>query len=521
MKVTAIQVTKNSVLLHFDEGCAGEVTLRECVPTVGKKPGRTLCCTTLACDGRTVSLPRFEGGHDRIYSAWQVWKDGQKLEGVRYTTDIDEDVAENRFAYPQPEHIKAFGGSPELLKEIGAGQTLMNINLPALMTTHPGEGILPFEFDGETFYVLESAVAALDDYISRYPLVTCILLNSPKLFGSTKEEALLERCLHPGYDADYPSAFISAFDMETEEGQRYFAAFVEFLAQRYTRADHKYGCIGGVIVSNEVDSQYVWGNAGEMPVEQYTEEYTEAMRLAWICGKKHYSNFRVYISLDQYWDGLRHDVRYPERYYSGRTVLDCVCAHTQRDGNFGWNVAYHPYPEDLRWPAFWHDRTADFTFSTPRITFRNLEMLPAYLSQPQFLYKGSERRIIFSEQGFNSHSDELKDLTEKQAAAGYVLAYMKARQLPTVDLMTHHSTVDNPHEFGLNLGVFRYDPEKPDHFGEPKPIYYSVKAMDTAQEAAAVEKARAFIGEDLFDYLLHPPVQKADRDTSKDNQFGA
>jgi N-methylhydantoinase B/oxoprolinase/acetone carboxylase alpha subunit len=50
-------------------------------------------------------------------------------------------------------------------------------------------------------------------------LVTGILLNSPKLFDSQKEEALLSKVIHPNYDWKDSSAYISAFNMETEEGQ--------------------------------------------------------------------------------------------------------------------------------------------------------------------------------------------------------------------------------------------------------------------------------------------------------------
>ena len=55
-----------------------------------------------------------------------------------------------------------------------------------------------------------------------------------------------------------------------------------------------------MIIGNEVDSQYVWGNSGEMTVEDYTLEYTTAMRIAWISARKHYANFRVYVSLDHF-----------------------------------------------------------------------------------------------------------------------------------------------------------------------------------------------------------------------------
>ena len=361
---------------------------------------------------------------------------------------------------------------------------------------------------------------AIDQAMAAVPMMTMILLNSPRLFGSTGEKALLDACLHPHYDWNCPNAYISAFDMETEEGQGYYAAFVSFLVERYTRPDGKYGRAVGAIISNEVNSQYIWGNAGDMPVEAYTREYAQALRLAWLCGQRFCRHFRVYISLDQFWCGTNFDPSQKTRYYSGRRMLELLAEYGRAEGDFPWNVAYHPYPEDLRWPDFWHDRAPDFTFSTPKITFKNMEVLEAFLSQKAFLYKGAPRRVIFSEQGFNSQNGPMQALTERMAAAGYVLAYMKARKMKTVDLFTHHATVDNPHEFGLNLGMFRYDPSAPHHLGEPKPIFASFEAMETEGEAEAVQKARAFIGPELFDFLLDPPLLYGERDTSQDDAFG-
>ena len=45
-------------------------------------------------------------------------------------------------------------------------------------------------------------------------------------------------------------------------------------------------------------------------------------------------------------------------------------------------------------------------------------------------------------------------------------------------------------------------------------------ALDTEQEPERIQRARAFIGDELFDYLLHPPIRLGDRDTSKDGDFG-
>lgn len=516
MKILKIEAGREVIRLYTDSD--GIVSVRERAATVWKKPGRTLSLTKTEAKDGVITLPRKENANDRIYSRFTVYtEDGAEAEGVCYITDIAGDVPTNTSEYPQPPIIKTLGAPPKLSKELNIQQGRLDINLPNIMAAAPEENTIPYEFNGRTYYFRRTAVEHIDEYMLSVPITTMILLNSPKLFGSTQEKALLDACVHPNYDWNCPNAYISAFDMETEEGQGYFGAFVEFLVERYTRPDKKYGCAVGAIISNEVNSQYVWGNAGEMPVEEYVREYAQAMRLAWICGRKHCSHFRVYISLDQFWCASNFGPM-PLRYYSGRTMIELLNTYATAEGNFDWGVAYHPYPEDLRCPDFWNDRAPDFTFSTPKITFKNMEMLEAFLSQPAFLYRGKARRIVFSEQGFNSQKGALQGLTEKMAAAGYVLAYMKARNMKTVDMLTHHSCVDNPHEFGLNLGIFRHDPSG--KIGEPKPIFESFMAMDTENEPAAVEKARAFIGEELFDYLLNPPILCAERDTSEDDLFG-
>ena len=508
MRIVKIEATRAQIIIHFDGANGGRALVRETVPVIAEKQGRTLSIAEKEIANGVITLDRFEGKHDRLFSEFSVFMDNTRAEGVRYVTEVADDVPANRLPYPQPGTIKALGGTPEDIKLLGLKQTGMNVNLPAIMAAFPGDGTLPYEHDGKTYWFIKDRIDKLDSYMRELDelglLVTFVLLNSPKHFEGTGESILQDACLHPGYDWSFPDAFISAFDMRTEEGQGYYRAFCEFLAERYSREDRKYGRAGGFIISNEVDAQYIWGNAGDMTVEDYTREYTQALRLAWLCARKHCSYLRVYASLDQLW-GASFDPTKPLRFYPVRKVLDCIGDYCARDGNIPWHVAFHPYPEDLSWPDFWHDRSANFSFGTRKITFRNMEVLPAYLAQERFLYNGVPRRIIFSEQGFNSHSGPLQKLTEEMAEAGYVLAYLKARNIETCDMMTHHAYVDNPHEFGLNLGIRRFDPSQPHKAGERKPIYYAVLDMETEREQERIAKARAYIGEEIFDYLLDPP----------------
>ena len=504
MKILKIEAGREAVKLYTDMD--GAVVVHEYVATVGPNPAREISCVeTTAVDG-VITLDRKVGETDRIYSRFAVETDGVKADGVCYVTDIADDVPENTSEYPQPPIIKTLGAPPELGKKLNIQQGRFDISLPGIMSTVPTDDTIPYEFNGKTYYFLRSRIERMDKQVQSVPISTWVLLNAPRTFGSTGEKALLDAVIHPSFDWNFPSAFISAFNTETEEGLNYYGAFVEFLAERYTRPDGKYGRVVGFIISNEVNSQYVWGNAGEKTVEEYMDEYTQAMRLAWICTRKHCSHFGIYISLDHCWSGLNFSATEPKRYYSGRSMVELLNKNATADGNFGWGIAHHPYPENLNFPDFWNDRSPTYAFDTPRITFKNIEVLKAFLAQEEYLYKGESRRVIFSEQGFNSQNGATQSITEKQAAAAYVLAYMKSRNMGIVDMMTHHACIDNPHEFGLNLGIFRFDPTKPEHVGEPKPIFESFLAMDTPDEPAVVEKARAFIGEEMFDLVLNPTV---------------
>ena len=84
------------------------------------------------------------------------------------------------------------------------------------------------------------------------------------------------------------------------------------------------------------------------------------------------------------------------------------------------------------------------------------------------------------------------------------------KKLGTIDLFLHHNYCDNPGGFGLNLGIRRYGGKDflrkgLDVIGERKPICDAIADMDTEREEARVAEARAFIGEEIFDYMLNPP----------------
>ncbi len=514
MKATAITAAREEMVISLDEAFDGTLTLQEETPLI-HGPSSPVDSCELRFEKGHAHVSRMIGEHDRAFDRFTLKQNGERIDGVVYTTSITDSLSVD--PYPALDTIKSLNCPYALGAPLGADQQgRPDINLPAFISLREQQGTRPYRFEGQTYYIFEDAVKGMEESIKDYRMSTVVVLNSPLRFGSRREQDMLDICLHPKFEKDAPYAFISAFDMTRAEGQRVFAAFISFLAENYARPGMTTGRITGAIISNEINLQNNWGNMGPVTPDYYMEEYTQALRLAWIAGARAYASFRVYISLANNWN-VEH--AQPLRYYHGKQLVDLLGENCHRDGDFPWHVAFHPYPESFDHPDFWNDRSAVFKLDTPRITYRNMEVLEKYLSRPQLLYRGEARRILFSEQGFNSGSGPLSGLMQKQAAAGYVLSFIKARNMKTVDMMTHHATVDNPHEFGLNLGIYKYDPDKPFHRGEAKPIAEMVRAMDTPYEAGAVAFAREVVGQELFNYLVNPP-EIVENSENLDNDFG-
>ncbi|MHB9034627.1 MAG: DUF5722 domain-containing protein [Anaerolineae bacterium] len=518
MQVTKITANKDTLVLSTSSAPAGALLVREQAPTIPAETASQYALLEVTPAGGEVSIPRCDGPRDRLTSRFTVWSaDGrQRAEGVQFVTDFTPEARAWNAPYPQATSKKGTHVYGADAKALGVQHATMNVNLCQLFSALPGEDTEPYEFNGRTFYLREQVAASYDQAVLAYyrdgTNLSMIVLNSPKMFGADNDPLLNALAVHPKYDG---KAFISAFNMRTDDGIAYYGAFLDYLASRYMRADGRYGRITGFIVSNEVDLQSDWGNAGDMPMEQYVGEYTGALRLAWLTAQKYWSAGRAYISLAHFFNTAGDPTR-PLRFYKGREVLETLNKYAQQDGNFGWNVAYHPYCESFYAPDFWNDRSATFDFSTPRITFKNIEVLPAYLAQEHLLYRGQPRRIIFSEQGFNSWDAE----SEEVGYAAYCLAYKKIEKQPGIEAFIYHAYADNRGEFGLNLGLRKWG-DAPGEVGAPKPAYYAMRAMGTAEEPAALAKAKAFVGERTWERILNPRVLAGDRDTTQEQEFGA
>ena len=434
--------------------------------------------TLTASDGK-YSCDRVVNGEDLLCSRFElIDSNGKVSEGKQYVEEIT--CSKRDFEYPVADTKKGLQvWMIEDAIELGVKHVANNANLgDFIMPAYVENNTIEFEYDGKTYFINKEVTERLDKRVKEFTnagmIMTLILLNS-KNWGVSVDDDFWEIIKHPDYEGKIGGrGLISQFNVVTDKGIEYYKAFVAFLAERYTREDQKYGRVVGMIVANEVQSASVWCNCGEKTCEEFTRHYSKALRLTYQVATSYYKNMRVYISLDHYWTG-----RHSERDYGGKYVLENLNAEYLSEGQVPWNVAHHPYPESLAFPDFWNDKTAtDDVETTKRITFKNLELLAQFLYREDMLCDGERRRIILSEQGFNSHWTPESEVLQ---ACAYGRAYKKIMQIPEIDSFILHAHGDNKGEFGLNLGLWRRDRNE-QKLVDPKPIYYVFKAIDKKDE---------------------------------------
>lgn len=403
-------------------------------------------------------------------------------------------------SFPQVDSKK--GLQVELVDDaiaLGVRHATLNVNLTSLAPP-PGENsdsaVIHFRSGDHQYAISRGYLRSLDDKIQQLSgsgsLVYLILLTY-----ASDDPARNQFALHPLYDPAAPNR-LGAPNVATPAGRDWLSATIGFLAERWSRPSAEHGRVAGYIVGNEVNSHWFWNNRGRASLEQVVGEYAAAVRIVHSAVRRVAEWPRVYISLDHHWS-IPYAAGDAEQCLPGRDFVDHF-ARTIREspaGDFDWHLAYHPYPERLFEPRFWRDRTATLTPDTPRITFKNLEVLTSYLERDELLYEGQPRRVILSEQGFHSQPSEEGETLQ---AAAFCYAYAKIQRLEGIDAFILHRHVDNSNEGGLNLGLRRRTPGGSEPYPKKK-IYECFRAAGTPAWPSTSAFALPIVGLDSWDEL--------------------
>ena len=411
-------------------------------------------------DKEVLVLPRFEASRDRLFSRFRLEGIGPPggtsatAGGAVRWVDGVAGLPARDFDFPSPRGIKGIQCIVDLEDAISLGisHAAHNVSLPDLVDRGGAEPAARADVDGTRVPIAMDAVRRLDAVVERLTAagvrVTAILLNPVPRAADPHNV-----WIHPATELANAPNGLGAFNLDTEAGYVQYRGVLEFLAERYTQPGAPHGSIQNFIIGNEIQAHSAWYNLGRAPPEVVVAEYQKACRVAALALAKHHRRARVFVSMDHHWaiaPGPDATSSLP-----GRAFLEAFQALAKAEGDFAWGVAFHPYPADLFNPRSWLDREVDLTLETKRITFKNVEVLPAYLAQSSFLYDGRPRPILLSEQGF--HGPPGRESEELQAAA-FAWAFERIKKTPGIEAFILHRHVDHPNEGGLRLGLWTAPP---------------------------------------------------------------
>jgi hypothetical protein len=450
-----------------------------------------------------ISAPRMDGQRDRLTSRWAVVRKdaaGLTLQSTARYIDALRQAPDTPEARPRTK--KGLGGwwihSDALTKDLddlGISAVTVNILLNNLFATTSAPGWSPFTYGGRTYYAHDEAVQGYDRILAepakRGIVVSAIVLIAQ---GYNAPEGSWSRLVaHP--DA-HPSGIFVMPNMDSQEAVQAYAAAIDFLARRYGRANSPHGRIHHWILHNEINAGWVWTNAGEKTDTLYMDLYHRSMRLVQSIARQYDPHAKAFISLEHHWNET------PEpRFYLGKRLLDLLLQYGRAEGDFDWGLAFHPYPDSLLVPRTWEDGHTTFSLDTPKITFRNLEVLDAWAAQKNTWFQGKTPRTIHcTEQGLNSPDYSEKSLREQ--AAGMAYAWQKLKASKYIEAFQYHAWIDNRGEFGLRIGLRKFADEPGDPYGK-KPIWEVYRAMGTPDEDRVLSPYKSVVGVRDWSEVVH------------------
>ena len=476
-----------------------DVNLLQLLPHEGIADGKQLKLDWQWGNGvATAHLSRFNGITDVAFSRFQLIDalSGRSIGQARWVDNI-ESTASRTLDFPAARGIKGLQCIEDIddALSLGVKQAALNVTLDQLVDWRAGSSQFSRQVDGETVCFHASYVAHIDSQLKR--LSDAGVVNSLIIYNRIPGSRGGSPLIHPSTDLSRSPFHVGAFNLATDEGVRAYRGSIGFLADRYSDPQNEHGLAKRFIIGNELQSHWHWYNLGEMPPRQVVEQYHKALRLAHLAAHRVHPGIQLYVSLDHHWSAQMGSN--PLRSMSGKYFIETLNTIVKSGGNFDWHVAFHPYPENLFDPRTWEDIDATRSFDTRKITFKNIEILPAFLHQARFLHDGKPRRIILSEQGF--HTPEGPD-GERDQAAAYAYAYYRVRHTNGIDAFILHRHVDHPGEGGLRLGL------RSSRSGEGRPICDVFRRADTADWLEAFKFALPVIGIKKWTDILPPkPLQ--------------
>ncbi len=449
----------------------------------------------------SISIDRYDAkGNDRLYSKYYIMSKKGVVKGPIYPSEITPERNIKKFTTNTKKGL--FGDdSQEMVVDTGSKHTVKNLDLPKLLISNKDkngnptnavkENAYEWKSQGKSYYFDKDYVNYFDREIKSYTekgIGVSLILYSARVDGWKDKypTSLL-------YEGGCDKGSIAGINTSTREGTENWIAAIEFLADRYSRENGKYGQVDNVVVGNEIDYAYDYNNIAdkEAPLDVYMEEYSRLLRLTHMAISKYTDTITVTMPTTHDW--MRAEYK---NTYKPKEMYDWLNEKTKAEGDFDWGLSPHCYSFSLAGSHCTEDDTINGrklygmsgdVNSSPFLSFSNLEILEQYLEQDSLKYNGKMRHVYLTESGCSSYLGAEGDL--RRQAAYVAAAYYKASVLDCVDAIIYYRGMDHDAEVraGATFGLRDSDGKNKYSYDVWKYIdtQYSFKVANEYLDAAA------------------------------------
>ena len=385
----------------------------------------------------TTESLNMEDLYEKIY----LLRNGE-IVGTEFYVQNPEEFAEVTAAYPQAVSKKGLKISwkkadLEAAKSLKAGHVLLDVNLAQFIQKGG------YDYKGYSFN--RDAIQARKDLIRKYNEAG-IQVTVVVVLGKNGKDLIYPEALS---GSRLSAAHFVAFN--TKEGREKVQALLEVLAYEWCTDD---AFVSNWICGNEINNRYDWNYAGDLSWEAYIAVTSDMYRMFNTAVRGTIRNTRTYLCFERKWNGSERDA--DAKVIGARGMLDYISAYLEKEGGIHFDVALHPYADNLFYPNWWDDDTASDPAAASSASMKNIREIAGYLNDNY----GS--RVILSEQGFTGEYPDGTDCQEVQAAAVMAAYYMAAFD-DNIDLFGYHRLRDHPNEISnkgpLPIGLFRLKEE--------------------------------------------------------------
>ncbi len=342
------------------------------------------------------SLPLKDGARTMLYSSF-VLAVFDRERGYIPLSDAKcienpEALAANATAYPTYSSIKGLSvvSSSEAVA-MGTKHTVIRIEIEDYLLAQSTDGATSYIFDGTPYYYDAERMAELDYKVKTLSGAGIEVLLEFSLGASFES---LPAVLSPLAAKQTPmnsgeeESNNFAISVSSGASYRYMAAFFEMLAERYTRADGKYGFAGAYIIGNGANSSL----DDDRTLSERASSYGKLLRIASFALRSKYANGKVFVSIDNKWN-LQNEEGVTEESienpalpiaqraaFGGAEFLTALKKNLESIGFYDYGVALIPssHEDDS---DITNDALAREARDTEFVTFKNLSVVREHIGE--------------------------------------------------------------------------------------------------------------------------------------------